>query len=664
VLTALGAAVAVAAVWLVGHALLRGRLPGGLGSVEIHAAKLVTGLGALSLAAVALADLRLHAPWSMATVTVVLIAVGLGCNPADITRPVRARTRTDLALVAAAVATIALALPGFEWSLGGRDAGTYVNEVVQIQERGSVEISEPSLDSLPANIRRALPLGGRYPGEYFGDQPGEIVRLGFHTWPALRAAAGYASGDEGVWSLPVIAGLALLLTALAARRLAPEHGDAAALATAGLLITSVAFHWYARFPMTEIPALALLSGGVWLWAVAAPARAAYTAGVAGFLLGLTFLMRPDGLFTVGAVALLAAWLLATGRLDRAARALVLATIATAAITFAHVGRYSWTYFAGNWDRHAHAVAVAAPIAALAVAAGTLVAARRRAAVDGVLQRHEATIARALAIVAGGGLALLIVAGRLLDWNGATWLTWYATWPGLVLAVGGLSVTVVAAFRSDRGTVLLLPVALLLGTVAIYGVDARVAPDHFWAVRRLVSAALPLLAVFAGLAVAAAWSRPRLRAGVLALLAVTLVLEARDLWPALRFDEYRGSTAALASLDAKLGEPETLVITPWLRAPDGRYGVPLRVRFHRPTVPVFRLDRQPLAGWVTDQVARRPVRLVTFFGRVPPLAPGLRAVREAAVTIDLAEFDQTVDQIPTGGHRLRMPLVVYRLEATG
>ena len=662
-LTATGAAGAIVAVWLVGHALLRGRLPAGVGALEEHAARLVTGLGALSLAAVALADLGLHAPWSMAAVTAALIAVGLACNPPDAAVPLRL-TRTDLALVAAAIAMVALALPGFEWSLGGRDAGTYVNEVVQIQERGSIEISEPSLDSIPANIRSALPLGGRYPGEYFGDQPGEIIRLGFHTWPALRAAAGYASGDEGAWSLPVIAGLALLLTALAARRLAPEHDDVAALATAGLLLPSVAFHWYARFPMTEVPALALLAGGIWLWAVAAPARATYAAGVAGFLLGLTFLMRPDGLFTVGAVALLAAWLLATGRLDRPARALVLVTLATAVVTFAHIGRFAWTYFAGNWDRHAHAVAIAAPAAALAVAAIALVAARRRAAMDGVLQRHEATVGRVLAIVAGGGLALLIVVGRLAGWNGATWLTWYTTWPGLVLAVGGLAVAVMAAFRADRGAVLLLPVALLLGTVAIYGVDARVAPDHFWAVRRLVSAALPLLAVFAGLAVAAAWSRPRLRTGVLAVLAMTVAIEAYDLWPALRFDEYHGSTAQLANLDAKLGEPETLVITPWLRAPDGRYGVPLRVRFHRPTVPVFRLDRQPLAAWVTDQVARRPVRLVTFFGRVPPLAPGLTAVRETAVTIDLAEFDQDAGGIPRGGRRLLLPLEVYRLEAVG
>ena len=661
-LTALGAAGAIAAVWLVGSALLRGRLPAGLSAVEVHAARLVTGVGALSVAAVALADLGLHAPWSIAAVTAALIAVGFACNPSDSAESPRF-TRTDLALVAAALATVALALPGFEWSLGGRDAGTYVNEVVQIQERGSVEISEPALDSIPANIRRALPLGGRYPGEYFGDQPGEIIRLGFHTWPALRAAAGYAAGDEGSWALPVIAGLALLMTALAARRLAPEHGDVAALATAGLLLTSVAFHWYARFPMTEVPALALLAGGIWFWAVAAPARATYAAGVAGFLLGLTFLMRPDGLFTVGAVALLAAWLLAIGRFDRAAAALVATTAVTSAVTFLHVWRFAWTYFAGNWERHAHAVAIAAPIAAVAIAAIAVVAARRRAAVDGMLARHERTIGRVLAGVAAGGLALLIGLGRLLDWNGATWLTWYATWPGLVLAVGGLATAVMLAFRRDRGVVLLLPVALLLGTVAIYGVDARVAPDHFWAVRRLVSAALPLLALFAGLAVAAAWSRPRLRAGAVGVLAVTVALQVYDLWPALRFDEYRGSTAQLAALDAKLGEPETLVITPWLRNPDGRYGVPLRVRFHRPAVPVFRLDREPLAAWVTDQVARRPVRLVTLFGRVPPLPPSVTAVRESAATINLPEFDQTIDQIPRGGHRLRLALVIYRLERT-
>ncbi len=195
-LTALRAAGAIVAVWLVGSALLRGRLPAGLRAVEAHAARLVTGLGALSLAAVALADLGLHAPWSIAAVTAALIAAGFACNPPDSAEAPRI-TRTDLALVAALLATTALALPGFEWSLGGRDAGTYVNEVVQIQERGSVEVSEPSLDTVPAGVRRALPLGGRYPGEYFGDQPGEIIRLGFHTWPALRAAAGYATGDEG-----------------------------------------------------------------------------------------------------------------------------------------------------------------------------------------------------------------------------------------------------------------------------------------------------------------------------------------------------------------------------------------------------------------------------------------------------------------------------------
>ncbi|MDX6378867.1 MAG: hypothetical protein QOE98_3170, partial [Gaiellaceae bacterium] len=143
-LTALGAAAAIAAVWLVGHALLRGRLPAGLGALEVHGARLVTGLGALSLAAVALADLGLHAPWSMGTVTVALIAVGLACNPAADERPARLG-RTDLVLLAAALLPIALALPGFDWAFGGRDAGTYANEVVQIQERGSVEVSEPSL---------------------------------------------------------------------------------------------------------------------------------------------------------------------------------------------------------------------------------------------------------------------------------------------------------------------------------------------------------------------------------------------------------------------------------------------------------------------------------------------------------------------------------------
>ena len=56
-----------------------------------------------------------------------------------------------------------------------------------------------------------------------------------------------------------------------------------------------------------------------------------------------------------------------------------------------------------------------------------------------------------------------------------------------------------------------------------------------------------------------------------------------------------------------------------------------------------------------------MRLVAYFGRVPPLPPGLKAVRESAETMICAEFDRPSTGSPRG-HRLRMPLVIYRLEA--
>ena len=568
-------------------------------------------------------------------------------------------------LAAGALVTVALALPGFQWSLGGRDAGTYVNEVVQIQERGAVEVTEPSLATVPPALRGYLGRSGLYPGEDAGRSSAEIVRLGFHTWPAVRAAAGYATDDEGAWSLAVIAGLALLLTAFTARRLAPRHGEVAAVATALLLLCSVAFSWYARFPMTELPALAMLAGGIWLWAVSAPVQNAYGAATAGVLLGLTFLYRPDGLFTLAAVALLAVWLVVTGRFGRAAWALTIATLATAIVAFVHIARFAWGYFTSNWDRHAHAVAYVAPLALIALALVAVLAARRRRSVDAFLDRHTRAVGIALAVVAAGGVGLIVVGGRVLGWNGATWVTWYAEWSGVALAVAGIALATGPAFARDRGAVLFLPVAVLLGTLAIYGVNARVQTDHFWAVRRLVSSVLPLLAVFAGVAVAYLWADRRLRVVAVVALAATAVLEAIDLRPALRFDEYRGSTQQLSALDRLLGPSNTLVITPWLNAahPDGRYGVPLRVRFHRTAVPVNRLELDPLASWVRDQVTQRPVRIVALLGRLPILPRGVKAVRESAITLNLPEYDQTKAEIPRGSHRLKIPLVVYRLVRT-
>ena len=141
--------------------------------------------------------------------------------------------------------------------------------------------------------------------------------------------------------------------------------------------------------MTEIPALALLAGGIWLWAVSAPVQNRVRGGVgrrscSGYV--------PDAARrAVHASAPSPCWRCGwsrPGRFDRAAAALAIATLVTAVVAFLHVGRFAWSYFASNWDRHAHAVA-------LRRAAGgrscwrwsPLLAARRRRAVDGFLDRH-------------------------------------------------------------------------------------------------------------------------------------------------------------------------------------------------------------------------------------------------------------------------------------
>ena len=205
----------------------------------------------------------------------------------------------------------------------------------------------------------------------------------------------------------------------------------------------------------------------------------------------------------------------------------------------------------------------------------------------------------------GGVGLIVVVGRAAGWNGATWVTWYAEWPGVALAVAGIALATGPAFARDRGAVLFLPVAVLLGTLAIYGVDARVQTDHFWAVRRLV-VVLPLLAVFAGVAVAYLWADRRLRA-------VAVVALAAHRRPGGHRPAAGATVRRVPRLDPAAGGARpparprwnTLVITPWLNAPDGRYGVPLRVRFHRTAVPVIHPDSYPLASRVRHQVSQWP-----------------------------------------------------------
>ena len=112
-------------------------------------------------------------------------------------------------------------------------------------------------------------------------------------------------------------------------------------------------------------------------------------------------------------------------------------------------------------------------------------------------------------------------------DSVTWVSWYTGWPALVLAGAALALLIRYAVLGRRDPVsggpatrwvlgLGLPVVSALSVLWSPGIT----PDHPWADRRLVPTVLPVVALLAVWAVAAAtrrWGRPALALGLVLVL---------------------------------------------------------------------------------------------------------------------------------------------------
>ena len=176
----------------------------------------LTGLSVIGLVSLALAAFGV---WNGPVLLVLLLAAWAAVEVARRVWPPRRVTPLPtlagdaIALVAGAVLLVA-ALPAFPALLGGRDYGTYAATGELIREHGDLRIHWQPFDGVPVPARAALGAGDPMPGFYLDTADGcEVTPQGFHLMPALLAPAGVVTGDAGLWVIPVIAVLGLLVAA-------------------------------------------------------------------------------------------------------------------------------------------------------------------------------------------------------------------------------------------------------------------------------------------------------------------------------------------------------------------------------------------------------------------------------------------------------------------
>lgn len=524
-----------------------------LGEILVSVALLlVAGTAWVSLT---LAHLGRHDAVVAIGIPLVLLAVGTG---GIIVRRSRVVVQVTELLALAALAAVAAVMffPGFPYAVGDKDPGVYVAHGFAIERSGSYALDDETLRaSLP--VTDVTP-GARFPGIWVDDRDARrIVPQFYHLLPAGFATAKGLLGSVGVFSLNGVAGLLSVLgLALSVRRV---FGLSVGFLAGALLATNTMQVWHARYPTTEVLmqlfAVSALLGAL----ISLQTGRRFPALASGGFVGLTFLVRPDGLllvllsFAAGCVAL------ALSRFDTRWRWF--------AVGLAFVSLHAFIQAYGIAEKYS--IANALPplsLIVLLVAVGLIVAAilrlllrRRRTALARVLRtlgslRLQRLLGMATAGVAGVTILLAFLRSELFgeaygSFNGVpvrTYdeanmqrLAWFFTIPGIVAMWLGFVVVSLQRWKASTW-LLVLPGTLLL---PVYVFEARVSPRLMWWSRRFVP--ICILAIVVLIAVAIGWAlragRHRaLRTAGVAVAVFLLAAQLRMSSPLLPHREFGGS----------------------------------------------------------------------------------------------------------------------------
>lgn len=466
--------------------------------------------------------------------------------------------------------------PPAEYVMGGKDPGVYINEGIQIAQRGALVIQEPVIATVPAFARhlflpRSLDFGGnprtdfdavRFMGFFIKDADrGTVVGQFPHLFPA-SIAIGYgidgltgARRTTGVWALLGV----LALYFAGARLFGPMTGGAAAT----LLALHVAQLWFARYPNSEVVMQALLFAALLAYARAHVDGDRFFAPVAGALLGLMLFLRFDAVLVIAAFGAAGTLGVFAGQRLLPGFALPLAGAGILAVAYLLGPMRAYVDLYIVFLSHLPAWQYAALGASGLLGAWLLAAGARHAPFAGRV-RQFVPLGLALLLVGAAAYALLLrhPAGRLAAHDAyalRTFADLYVTVPGLIAALTGFWLLARTRFWKDPA---------LFITVALFSLflfyKIRIVPEHFWMARRFIPVILPgtlLFAAAAAFATATAGQRSRLLrwsvGGIFIAMLGAHYLRVSS--PVLPHTEYEGLIPRLEALANRFAPSDLIIV---------------------------------------------------------------------------------------------------------
>lgn len=643
-------------------------------------------LGAVAIVAIVawaslvLAHLRLHDLWTVAAVSALVLA---GVALLVLRRKVRvvANRREAVALAALATISAVLFFPGFPYGLADKDPGVYVAHAFQIARTGSYDVTDPVLD-----LRGEIPYlntSRGFPGIWIADlERDQIVPQFYHLFPATLATAVDAGGESVAMNTnPFLAVVAALALALAVTR---AFGRLAGVLAGLLLATNMLEVWHAKSPLTEIPSQLFFVGALLGLVVALDTGWRPAAGLAGLLVALSFLVRPDGLLLVLLAAAAGAVLVAAGRFGALSRwfAVGLALPLPHALYQAYAVQDAYTLVNGvpSLTRiGAFVVALFAGAALARVIARTSIG-RRVARFGAQAATPRARILAGIVITLVGGVLVALALVRpaitgpdVIEYHGRPIrsfaeqalhrLAWFFTLPGIVVAWLGLAVVAIGRWRAAAWA-LVLPGLVF---VPLYVWNPRITPMLMWWSRRFVPVVVVVLIVLIAVALARALSYRgrfalvvRADAAVVAAFLVASFLAMS--WPLRAHREYDGSFETARELDAVAGSGQGVFLwAPSARgiwAPGRNLGAFLWFRYGHITAPLTEEASKEVRVFARA-FPDRPI-FVLVDGDAPPPVKGLDVALVDRIVRVLPMWEITHEDRPDEPARTGYAISVYRV----
>jgi hypothetical protein len=561
--------------------------------------------------------------------------------------------------------------PAFEYIIGGKDPGVYVNEGVQIAQRGSLVIRDVAIAEVPQFAQPLFfppaagddTLGAMQMGMFVRDPDRGMVIGQFPQLFPASIAIGYGlyagNGLTGARETTVFWALLGVLSVyfMAAR----WTGRPAAAAAAVLLSVHVAQVWFARSPNSDMVMQAALFTTALALARAMEDDDRFFGPIAAWILTLQLFSRVESLLAVlvSAIAIPLSWIATPGRRLRWTFLVPVAAGTWLGLQYLTtlMASYFWRplEYLGKLPRVPLQVAITVGLALL------LLMSLRRERFGPLVRRWlPVVVAAVIFVLAVYGYFFRHAEGKLAAHDAdsvRTFIDLYLWWPMAVAAVCGLALSVREDFwRAPAFILMWAAFALFL----LYKIN--VVPEHFWLARRFVPIILPGALV---LACRALFGRTPGTARAIAATAIVLIVGARYAAasaPLAGHIEYRGLIPYIEKLANRFTERDLIIMESRGSSDVHVVGLPLAYIYAKPVL-ILRSPKPDLVrlkAFLEEALKKYDHVFFIGTGGTSLLTTELIATPIDSDRVQVPEFEVTRDRLPQGRRYKEFDYGVYEL----